>query len=283
MSPHALVPFARAFRSYHGSRRARSLATMLRLIDARAGSCVEVRPARRGLLRVHADVPAGADACDVTGLRVLLTADLLVRTAELGELQALATWAFGARAPEQAAALECAADALGIHPPAVRAGSGGTTAAPADVRLTGQAAAEDAEDGGQGGIVVRVGAARMPGGTEQVAGHDPLAVRLALLSSGYHQAAGLTEEVLARARDTLRRWRRLVAQWAESPSRPVPAPVAAAARDAFGSLDTVAALELLRGLAADDGVPAGARFEAFVYADRVLGLDLPRDIGRLAG
>jgi len=27
-------------------------------------------------------------------------------------------------------------------------------------------------------------------------------------------------------------------------------------------------------------VPAGAKFEAFVYADRILGLDLARDIGR---
>jgi hypothetical protein len=33
-------------------------------------------------------------------------------------------------------------------------------------------------------------------------------------------------------------------------------------------------------LAADETVPPGLRFETFVYADRVLGLDLPRDIGR---
>jgi hypothetical protein len=30
-------------------------------------------------------------------------------------------------------------------------------------------------------------------------------------------------------------------------------------------------------------VPTGAKFEAFLYADRVLGLDLPRDIGRATG
>jgi hypothetical protein len=34
------------------------------------------------------------------------------------------------------------------------------------------------------------------------------------------------------------------------------------------------------GLAADETVPPGPRFETFVYADRGLGLDLPRDIGR---
>jgi hypothetical protein len=37
---------------------------------------------------------------------------------------------------------------------------------------------------------------------------------------------------------------------------------------------------LLHGLAHDDSVPAGAKFETFVYADRVLGLDLPSEIGR---
>ncbi len=242
-----------------------------------------MRPARRGLLRVHADVPeAAAGTCDVTGLRVLLTADLLVRVAELGELQAVTTWAFAARAPEQVTALERAADALGIHPPAGRCGPGDAAAAPGgpvDVRLTGGAAADD----GPGGIVVRVGAARLPRGAGPGTVPDPLAVRLALLASAYHQPAELTEAVLARARHTLGHWRALVGQWAESPSRPMPAPVAATVRDAFETLDTAAALRLLRGLAADDGVPAGARFETFVYADRVLGLDLPRDIGRLGG
>jgi hypothetical protein len=37
---------------------------------------------------------------------------------------------------------------------------------------------------------------------------------------------------------------------------------------------------LLSGLAADETVPPGPRFETFVYADRVLGLNLPGDIGR---
>ena len=38
--------------------------------------------------------------------------------------------------------------------------------------------------------------------------------------------------------------------------------------------------ELLNGLAADDTLPPGPRFETFLYADRVLGLNLPGDIGR---
>jgi hypothetical protein len=42
----------------------------------------------------------------------------------------------------------------------------------------------------------------------------------------------------------------------------------------------VSALALLRGLAPDASVPAGAKFETFVYADRILGLDLAREVGR---
>jgi hypothetical protein len=33
-------------------------------------------------------------------------------------------------------------------------------------------------------------------------------------------------------------------------------------------------------LGADPGVPAGVKFETFLYTDRILGLDLPRDIAR---
>jgi len=56
--------------------------------------------------------------------------------------------------------------------------------------------------------------------------------------------------------------------------------MAEAAGSAFGSLDTVSVLALLRGLLPDASVPAGAKFETFVYADRILGLDLAREIGR---
>jgi hypothetical protein len=100
------------------------------------------------------------------------------------------------------------------------------------------------------------------------------------MSFPYHQPADLTEELLASADETVARWRRQVAQWAQSPSRPMPARISQAAGAAFGDLDTVSALGLLRDLSDDADVPAGAKFETFVYADRILGLDLPRDIGR---
>jgi hypothetical protein len=42
----------------------------------------------------------------------------------------------------------------------------------------------------------------------------------------------------------------------------------------------VSVLALLRDLAANANVSAGAKFKTFVYADRILGLDLAREVGR---
>jgi hypothetical protein len=271
---------------------AASLDSVLRLLDARTGSCAEVRPARPGLLRVCAHVPGAAEASDITGLRVLLLADLLARAAELRNLQVLTVLASDGQPAGQQAALERAADALGIHPAAMRTSSGGAQASlggPIDVHV---ATYGGRPDDSEGGLVVRVSAAHLRragdqsnGARDLLAGHehDPLAVRLALMSLPSHEPADLTESVLANARERLGLWRRRVAEWAELPSRPVPAHTAETFRAAFDDLDTVTALALLRRLELDDGVPAGAKFETFLYADRILGLGLPREIGRPRG
>ncbi len=237
-------------------------------------------------------MPAAAGKTDITGLRVLLVADVLARAAETRDLQALTAFVFAGQASAQTAAFERAA-ALGLHPPAAYGGVHEAHAAlggPIDVYLVSD---DTYADAGQGGVVARVSAAqlRLPGdqgrtmATGVLAGqrNDPLAVRLALLSVPYHQPADLTEEVLAGAQETTARWRRQVAVWAESPSRPIPARIAQALWSAFGDLDTAAALAALRDLTPDAGTPAGAKFETFLSADRVLGLDLPRDIGRKGG
>lgn len=257
---------------------------MFRVLDDRPGSNAAVTLARPGPLRVYAHVRASADAADLTGLRVLLIADLMARAAELGGLQVLATRAFSGESARQAA-VERAAAALGVHPPAepaadlARAWPGG----PSDVHV-----ADDSAAGlGHGGILVRVAAARLApdaGAGDATAGlpggHDPLAVRFALMSLPRHQPAELTAGKLAAAAQTLGDWRHRVATWAQLPSGAIPAPIAAMFRTAFESQDIAAVLALLSDLAADETVPPGPRFETFVYADRVLGLDLPRDIGR---
>jgi hypothetical protein len=249
---------------------------VLRLLDARTGTYAEVRPARPGLLRVCAHVSEP----DLTGLRVLLLGDLLARAAELRNLQVFIALASSGQTAGQPA-LERAAEALGIHPPAARTGPNDAEASLGgriDVHLTGSAA-----DDRLGGLVVLVGAAHthQADAGDLLAGHEPYAIRLALLSVPYTQPADLTAKVLADADSTVARWRLRVAQWAELPSRPMPGQIEEKVRGIFDDLDTVSALALLRSLASDEDVPAGARFETFVYADRVLGLDLPRDIGRV--
>jgi len=112
-------------------------------------------------------------------------------------------------------------------------------------------------------------------------GLDPLALRLALLEHSYRQPMNLTWETLAAAGRTLRRWRERVAEWANSPSKPMCAQYTADITGAFDDdLDTPAALLALRGLEEDDQIPPGSKFETFAGADALLGLDLARDVGR---
>jgi cysteinyl-tRNA synthetase len=112
-------------------------------------------------------------------------------------------------------------------------------------------------------------------------GLDPLAVRLALLEHRYRQQMNLTWDIAAAADGTLRRWRQRVADWAESPSKPMCAQYVSDITGAFDDdLDTPAALRALRALEKDAEIPPGSKFETFAHADRLLGLDLARDVGR---
>jgi cysteinyl-tRNA synthetase len=112
-------------------------------------------------------------------------------------------------------------------------------------------------------------------------GLDPLAARLAFLEHRYRQQMNLTWDTLTAADGTVRRWRELVADWANEPSRPVAAEYWGRITTALDDdLNTPAALLALRELAKDDSVPAGAKFETFAAADRVLGLDLVSLVGR---
>ncbi len=72
-----------------------------------------------------------------------------------------------------------------------------------------------------------------------------------------------------------------MAEWANSPSAAMPGEYTEAISAAFDDdLDTTAALAELHRLASDPDVAPGAKFETFAAADRLLGLDLARDIGR---
>jgi cysteinyl-tRNA synthetase len=111
-------------------------------------------------------------------------------------------------------------------------------------------------------------------------GFDPLALRLAFLSSRYRQQANLSWDAIAAAQKTLDRWRASIAAWAEEPSKPMCAEVQAGVLEAFcDDLDTPRALQVLRTFE-KSSMPDGCKFETFAWADRLLGLDLARDVGR---
>ncbi|KQX78207.1 hypothetical protein [Streptomyces sp. Root1310] len=247
---------------------------MLSLIDARTGEPVVAAPLRRGLTRVEAH----ASGYRAGSLRVLLVADLLVRALELGGTP---VWALLSGERDQAE-LRAGATALGMHPfedgRDLGAGAGVGEAQILHV----------VEEGGRTphGVCVAVAPAEgaLPGGPGRgPGGADPdfAVLRLALLSQPRTRPLRLDADALGEARDTLTGWRRAVAEWARRPSRPVPDEVRARLRTAWeDDLDLPEVLRVLRWVeTAGPELPDGARFESYAYADRLLGLELTRDLG----
>jgi cysteinyl-tRNA synthetase len=112
-------------------------------------------------------------------------------------------------------------------------------------------------------------------------GYDPLALRLFFLGGRYRQQMNLTDDSLAAADKRLARWRGRVAEWAESPSAAMNEAYVQRIYAAFAAdLDTPSALVALGELEKDESVAPGSKFETFVHVDRLLGLDLARDIGK---
>jgi hypothetical protein len=265
---------------------------VLRLRDGRTGSYVELSADPSTPLRVCIHGPSAGPGFGLADLRVLLVADVLTRSAELRGLQVIAVLTTEGLPPGPLAALERNASALGIHPPAARTSPAEAEASlggSADVHVAGHAAGfGDCGDG----VLIYVGSADDV--TQQAAGGraaepassagnggDLLALRLALLSRRHGQPVELTRAALAGAGETLSQWRRRVAEWADGPSRPIPRETATEIRMAFDDdLDTVAALAVLHKVEADHGMHTGAKFETFAFTDRILGLELVREIGR---
>ena len=263
-----------------------SLEVMLRLLNARTGALADVRPDRSGLLRVWAQLREENPDPDIAALRVLLMADLLVRIGELGGLQVLTAVVFPDEPSAQHSFAERAAGRLGMHPAAIRARSAEAEVSlggPAHVRIIGP---DDGLDDELGTLVARAGAvsvtrsAQILASDEMLGGDDALAVRFALMSFLHDQSAGLDDSALARADQTMRCWRLRVAEWAESPSRPIPERVRSEVRAAFSYLDTARVLGMIGELADDPSLEPGAKFETFAFADRIVALDLARDVGR---
>lgn len=110
---------------------------------------------------------------------------------------------------------------------------------------------------------------------------DPLALRLIFLQHHFRQQMNLTWEGISGAHTTLMRWRTKVAEWANSPSAAMPEHIVTSFLALVNDdLDTPSAMKVLFSAERDDSLSPGAKFELFSYADRVLGLDLARDVGR---
>lgn len=251
---------------------------VLRITDARTGEPAEIR---RALTRVHAHVPGE----DTSALRVLLVADVLARALELDGSPVLLV-------ADPPAELRRRADDLGVRPNETTATRGGQRV----LRVTGSGewgqGRDDHGDGAGDHGVSAVGAERADTdvtvevapvrGTEAPSASGT-ALRLALLTHPRRTPATLDATALTEAADTLDHWRTAVAAWATRPSRPVPEPVRQALRAAWeDDLDVRAVLDVLRDVEGAPDVSDGARFETYAYADRLLGLELTRQIGASA-
>ncbi|MFF3604434.1 hypothetical protein [Streptomyces sp. NPDC002463] len=269
---------------------------MLRIVDTRTGHLVEIPPVRRHLLSICVHLSADEAGIGLGDLRALLVGDVLARTAELHGLQSRTFLTTPDLPHEQARALERAMSALGAHPPATVGvhHPNGTLGAAADVHVHAYGTAAQAGDGGVRIDVGRVGPASREGDVPDRAhllapglldaavpeGTDPLAVRMLMLGHAYRAPITVTGTALEEARRTLGDWRQLVADWAQEPSRPIPADVLRHAHAVLADdLDVPAVLDALVTVATRADVPAGAKFETFAFLDRVLGLDLAREVG----
>ncbi|MFJ8111454.1 hypothetical protein [Streptomyces sp. NPDC096132] len=234
---------------------------MLRITDVRTGEAVLAAPVRRGLTRVQAH----ASGYGAGSLRVLLVTDVLVRALELGGTPVFAMLA-GER---EQAELRAGAAALGIRPFEDGQELGAGVGEAQVLHVVGE--------GGPAPDGVRIAVAPVHGTVPA----DPAVLRLALLSRPRTEPVHLDPATLSEAHDILVRWRRAVADWARRPSRPVPDEVRGRLRTAWeDDLDVPEVLRVLRW-AEDAGpeLPDGARFETYAYADRLLGLELTRDLG----
>jgi len=106
-------------------------------------------------------------------------------------------------------------------------------------------------------------------------GLDPLALRLVLLENRFRSQMDLTWSALEAAHSTLRRFRESMAQWGTSLNELEDQEIAKALTT---DLDTPRAMQRIRSIEKDKEISAQDKRAIFIYADRVLGLDLGREI-----
>ena len=104
-------------------------------------------------------------------------------------------------------------------------------------------------------------------------GLDPLSLRFALLENRYRSQMDLTWESLEAAHVTLKRFRRLMAQWGNSNEISADLEIKKALT---ADLDTPRAMQRLRTVEKDKEMAPQIKRGIFMYADQVLALELAR-------
>ena len=104
-------------------------------------------------------------------------------------------------------------------------------------------------------------------------GFDPLSLRLCFLENRYRSQMDLSWQSISAAHETIKRWRSKIAAWGILENINADSTVIEFLEN---DLDTPRVITYLRALEKDVGVSDEQKANAFMYADRVLGLDLTR-------
>ncbi|WP_042431542.1 hypothetical protein [Streptacidiphilus anmyonensis] len=247
---------------------------MVQVFDAVQGRLIALPPAgRRALrLRVHLECPGLVAGWDEA--RALVVADVLFRALEMEGVQVFPAIEAPDLPPLEAKRLDRLLASYNLRAPD----------ADDDLYADVHVLTSGGGDPRGPGVVLRVGptsaSAPIPPLPADPTDHDAAVRRCALLATPCREPLSVSAAVLADAANTLAGWRAYVAYWSQAPSAPVPPAVRDRARGLLDAdLDTPGLLGLLGEVADDPGQPDGARFEAFVWLDRVLGIELGRDVG----
>jgi hypothetical protein len=256
----------------------------VRLFDSGPQRVLEVTPARPGVLSLGSGTPSDPGVDSPEDLRSAVIADVIRRSAGLRRMRVVTVDTASAGDVARRSADRAS---LNVHPADLHLSPDDAIAQSIDVWVGGP---------GPGGHQVDIGPVTIDGHlftatregrslVDRIAGRglDPLTLRLVVLGSRYRDPLGLTWDGLAAADAALARWRHDVAGWATSSSAALPEDrVAEILRAVEDDLDTPRAMDGAHDLATAPTVSDGAKFEAFAYLDRVLGLDLARLVGRVS-
>jgi len=111
---------------------------------------------------------------------------------------------------------------------------------------------------------------------------DPATVRFVLARAPYAQELEMTKSLLVDSHAVLEGWRDRLDQWSRHPSKPVPLDWRSEVIVALDTdLDVTQVVAVMSELEDSEAIEPGTKFEAFSYLDRVLAVDLARNLGRV--